>query len=167
MFELKKLSKSGIDAALEKAERYRLLQEPWEAESICRDILEVDPDSQAALVVLLLALTDQFRMKAGAECLARARELLPRLRGDYERAYYTGVVCEREAKKLLVRDSPGSGPVVYEWLRQAMEWFEKAEKLRPPGNDSCLLRWNTCARIIMQHESLRPEPPDATETFLE
>ncbi|MFQ5678270.1 MAG: hypothetical protein ACE5HP_02300 [Gemmatimonadota bacterium] len=167
MFELKRLSKRGIEAALEKAERYRLLQEPWEAESICRDILEVDPDNEPALIVLLLALTDQFRLKAGAECLAKARELLPRLPGEYERAYYSGVVCEREAKALLVRDHLGSGPVVYDWLRQAMEWYEKAEELRPPGNDSCLLRWNTCARIIMRHRSLRPERPDAPEMFLE
>ena len=38
-----------MPAALEKALRYRLLNEPVEAESICRDVLEVDPDNQAAL----------------------------------------------------------------------------------------------------------------------
>jgi len=45
---------------LTKAERYRLLNEPEEAESICRDILDVDPTHEAALVNFLLALTDQF-----------------------------------------------------------------------------------------------------------
>jgi hypothetical protein len=58
MFELKRLSDEAIPAALEKALRYRLLNEPAEAESICHDVLRIDPENQQALVVLLLALTD-------------------------------------------------------------------------------------------------------------
>jgi len=50
MAELKRLHKDAIPAALEKAERYRLLNEPGEAESICLDILAVDPDNQRALI---------------------------------------------------------------------------------------------------------------------
>ena len=57
MSELKKLSKEAIPAALEKAERYRLLNEPGEAESICLDILAIDPENQRAIIMLLLALT--------------------------------------------------------------------------------------------------------------
>ena len=43
MFELKPLSQKPLPAALAKAERYRLLNEPSEAESICQDILAVEP----------------------------------------------------------------------------------------------------------------------------
>src|SRR5438445_2904609 len=96
MFELKPLTIEALPAALEKAQRYRLLNEPLEAESICLDVLGVDPDHQQALITLLLALTDQFHDDPGA--LTKARELLPRLEGDYERAYYAGLICERRAK---------------------------------------------------------------------
>src|SRR5207248_11695595 len=58
MSELKSLSKEAIPAALEKAERYRLLNEPGEAESICLDILKADPENQQAIITLLLALTE-------------------------------------------------------------------------------------------------------------
>lgn len=159
MFELKRLSNEGVIAALSKAERYRLLNEPWEAESICRDVLEVDPENQRALVMLLLALTDQFESEPGAD-VAAARAVLPRLAGEYEQAYYPGIICERWAKRLLGRDAPGTGPLVYDWLRDAMECYERAEALRKPGDDDALLRWNTCARLIMKHERLRPAPAE-------
>lgn len=159
MFELKRLSNEGVIAALSKAERYRLLNEPWEAESICRDVLEVDPENQRALVTLVLAVTDQFALEPGTN-VAAARALLPRLAGEYERAYYAGIICERWAKRLLDHDAPGTGPLVYDWLRDAMECYERAEALRKPGDDDALLRWNTCARLIMKHERLRPAPAE-------
>ena len=169
MFELKPLSKEAVPAALEKAERYRLLNEPWEAGSICRDILEADPENQEARIVLLLSLTDQFRTGGGtsAQATERAREVVEGLRGEYERAYYSGIICERRAKVILARSSIGSGAVTYDWLRRAMEWYEKAEALQAPGNDDAVLRWNTCARIIMQDESLRPEEGRPVPAFLE
>jgi hypothetical protein len=169
MFELKPLSKEALTSALEKAERYRLLNEPWEAGSICRDILEADPENQEARIVLLLSLTDQFRTDGGANAksMARAREVVEGLSGKYERAYYSGIICERKAKVILARSGPGSGAVTYDWLRRAMEWYEKAEALQPPGNDDAVLRWNTCARIIMQDESLRPEEGRPVAAFLE
>src|ERR1700675_4795637 len=89
MFELKPLSKEGIPAALEKAIRYRLLNEPSEAESICQDVLRIDPDNQQALVTLLLAITDRFG-RGYAVGITEATEVLPRLRDPYERAYYAG-----------------------------------------------------------------------------
>ena len=46
--ELKAISKAGIPEAIAKAELYRYLNEPEEAESICRDILSVDPEHQLA-----------------------------------------------------------------------------------------------------------------------
>ena len=41
--ELKRISQAALPAALAKAERYRLLNEPEQAESICRDVLAVEP----------------------------------------------------------------------------------------------------------------------------
>jgi hypothetical protein len=158
-FRLKPLSKQGIATALGKIERYRLLNEPWEAESICLDVLEVEPDNQQALVLLLLSLTDQLGMMSTA-ALPRARELLPRLDSDYARAYYAGIICERQGKSMLETGAPGTGSAVYDWLRQAMDRYDEAEALRPEGNEDAIIRWNTCARIIMRHEHVRPPEPD-------
>jgi len=162
-FELKSLSQEAIPAALEKAMRYRLLNEPAEAESISQDVLRIDPDNQQALVVLLLAVTDRFS-KSYAVGITQAQEILPRLRDPYERAYYAGIISERRAKAQLHRGAPGCGFEAYGWLREAMDWYEKAETLRPPGNDDALLRWNACARIIMQN---RLQPRDEQKNELQ
>src|SRR5208282_2442268 len=130
MLELKRLSEDAIPAALEKALRYRLLNEPAEAEGICHDVLHIDPENQQALVVLLLALTDRFG-KGYAVGVTQAQEVLSHLRDEYERAYYTGIICERRAKAQLSQGHPGSGHDAYELFREAMTWFEKAEALRP------------------------------------
>jgi len=150
MFELKPLSKDGIPAALEKAVRYRLLNEPGEAESICQDVLQTDPDNQQALVILLLSLTDRFG-KCYAVGITQAQEILPRLHDPYEKAYYAGIICERRVKAQLYRGGPGAAMDAYECLCEAMSWYEKAEELRPPANDDALLRWNACARMIMSN----------------
>src|SRR5215470_9285322 len=134
VFELKRLSAEAIPAALEKAMRYRLLNEPGEAESISHDVLRTDPENQQALVILLLALTDRFS-KGYAVGVTQAQEILPRLRDPYERSYYAGIICERRAKAQLHRGGPGCGFEAYEFLREAMAWYEKAEALRPSGND--------------------------------
>lgn len=165
MFKLKPLSKKGIASALEKAERYRLLNEPREAESICLDILEVDPENQKALIMLLLALTDQFGKELPLTA-RRANELLPRLNNEYERHYYAGIIYERQAKAILAQSTPGSKHHAYEWFRDAMECFEKAEAIRPPDNDDAILRWNTCARIIIQN-NLVARKEEHIEQFLE
>jgi hypothetical protein len=165
MFQLKSLSEQGIAAALDKAERYRLLNEPREAESICLDILEVDPENQKALVILILSITDQFGRRDRDE-VRYARELLPRLHDEYERMYYAGIIFERQAKTILKRGTPGGGSQAYDWLRNAMDLFEKAEAIRPPGNDDALLRWNTCVRTIRRYK-LTPRQEDYVEPFLE
>jgi tetratricopeptide (TPR) repeat protein len=165
MSELKPLSKEAIPAALEKAERYRLLNEPAEAESICLDILKADPENQAALITLLLAVSDRFGKGYGVSD-TQTKELLARVKGDYERAYYAGILSERRAKAKLVQGTPGSAFYAYEALREAMSWFEKAESNRPPGNDDALLRWNTCARIIAKNR-LVPREEDTIEPPLE
>jgi hypothetical protein len=167
MFELKLLSKEAVGRALEKAERYRLLNEPAEAESICEDVLRVSPGNQEAMVTLLLALTEQFDLDRRAEAAPRAREVAARLEDAYARAYYSGIVCERRAKAQFKQGGPGSGTVAYEAFRQAMAWYEKAEVVRPPGNDDALLRWNTCARILERSPSLVPAAQETFEQPLE
>jgi hypothetical protein len=166
MPELKKLSKEAIPAALEKANRYRLLNEPGEAESICLDILKADPENQEAIITLLLALTDRFTRGYGVSD-TQAKELLSRIRGEYERAYYTGILAERRAKAKLSQNTPDCRFQAYDLFHDAMQWFEKAEAIRPPGNDDALLRWNTCARIIEQNKLVRREEEERTEFPLE
>ena len=150
MFDLKRLSPEAIERSLEKAIRYRLLNEPEEAESICLDILQVDAGNQPALVTLLLSITDQFNEDAG-DAVKRAREVLPRLKDDYKRAYYSGIIAERKAKALLHLGGMGVDDVAHDWFRDAMRWYEKAEAIRPSGNDEAILRWNTCARLLERH----------------
>ena len=154
-YELKRISSAGIPAALEKAERYRIINDPSSAESICLDVLQVDPGNQEALITLLLAITDQLT-EAPAEGTRRAQELLPRLTDEYKRMYYAGIICERCAKAHLRRGAMGAGEVAYHWFREAMDWYEKAETRRPAGNDEPILRWNTCARILARDRHIRP-----------
>jgi len=159
MFELKKLSVDAISAALEKANRYRLLNEPGAAESIYLDVLAVDPENQEALTNIVLAMSDRFG-KDYAIGDSRVAEYLTRIKDDYARTYYTGIMYERRGKATLAKNGVGS----FELLRQAMDCFETAESMRPSGNDDAILRWNGCARII-KHNNL--EPRDMPHDFLE
>lgn len=147
-FKLKTISREGIAEALVKAERYRLLNEPMQSESICKDILEVDPDNQQAIITMLLAITDQFGKHANAH-ESQARELVSRLTNEYDRHYYSGIISERKGFSILSQGMIGNTFSAYEWLSDAMADFEKAEAIRPAGNDDAILRWNTCARQIM------------------
>jgi len=149
--QLKPITKEGIPAALEKAERYRLLNDSSAAESICLDVLDVDPRNQEALVSLLLSITDQF-LEELADNVRRARDVLPRLTDEYERIYYTGIIIERRARAQLHRGALGAADVASEGFREAMRWYERAEGMRPSGNDEAILRWNTCARLLGRHE---------------
>ena len=166
MFELKRLSTEALPAALEKADRYRLLGDALEAECICRDILEVDPDNRAARITLILALSEQLQRRVG-EKYDQAHQLIQGLADEYSRAYYEGLLSERRAKVVLDRDDAGSGPAAYAWFRQAMAHFEQAIELRPAGNDDPILRWNTCARILNRHTDLKPEPETRISDMLE
>jgi hypothetical protein len=144
---LKTITRDAIPAALQKAERYRLLNDPHAAESICLDVLAIDPANESATVMLLLAITDQFGEELGPT-VRRAREVLPRLQSEYERHYYEGIIHERAAQAKLRQGGAGSGPIVFQWLQQAMRCYQQAEALRPAGNDDAILRWNTCQRVI-------------------
>jgi hypothetical protein len=166
MSELKPLSKEAIPAALEKAVRYRLLNEPGEAESICLDVLKADPENQEAIITLLLAVTDRFNKGYGVSD-TQAKQLLAQIKGEYDRAYYTGIVAERRAKTKLAQNTPDFRFQAYDLLREAMTWFEKAEATRSPGHDDALLRWNTCARLIAQNKLVPREEEEHIEFPLE
>ncbi len=150
MSDLKSISPEAVPGALEKAERYRLLNEPELAESVCEDVLAIEPDNREALIMLLLALTDQFRHGC-ADCFPRAQELVGRLRDEYDRLYYAGIVRERRGLAQLSRGGPGSHRTAGVWLREAMGYYERAEAVRPHGNDDAILRWNTCVRVRARH----------------
>ncbi len=156
---LKRISTAGVPAALAKAERYRLLNEPDQAESICRDILAVDDNHHAARITLLLAMTDQFSATSTG-AVKNAEDVLARVTDAYLHAYYDGIIHERWAVALLAGGDPGRQ--AYVWLDGAMQRFAKAETLAETGNDDAILRWNSCARRIARE---RLAPPDDSHVF--
>ena len=162
-FDLKSISVQSIPEALKKVERYRLLNEPTLAESICLDILAIVPDHQQALIWLLLARTDQFPSQVPANV---AQEILAQIKGDYEQAYYAGIIWERVGHARMRREVNGGCASAYHALREAMAHYERAIDFAPPGNDDAILRWNTCARVIMQNPDVSPLPDeDPTESW--
>jgi len=164
MHQLKLISKESIPVALEKAERYRLLNEPQLAQSICLDVLEADPQNAKAIINLILAITDGFA--SSSSDVNQAQQLLPRLQNDYEKNYYAGIIKERQGMAILNRKTSGGHFAAYDWLNEAMACYEKAEALRPNGNDDALLRWNTCVRLIKSHH-LKPRDEEYVEPPLE
>jgi hypothetical protein len=159
MFNLKPLSRDAVPAALEKANRYRLLNEPGAAESIYLDILAVEPDNQEALKNIVLAMSDRFG-KDYAVGDTHVNEYVAKIKDEYERAYYTGIIYERRAKATLAK----GGFQAYELFSTAMDWFEMAEAIRPSGTDDAILRWNGCARIINRNK-LEPHVMSAGDTL--
>ena len=159
--ELKRLSPDAIPRSLERVERYRLLKQPEVAQSICQDILAVDPENQAAITGLVLALTDQFDRHQGP-AIQEVLELIPGLKDEYDRVYYSGLIHERQARARLGREYPGAKFDAHELLVQAMEWYDRADKLASTGNEDARLHWNTCVRVI-DSNNLRPRPTDDTE----
>ncbi len=156
MFKLKPLHKSGIPRALKKVEQYRLLNEPLEAESICRDILAVEPDNESAIVEFILTLTDRFQEGVSAN---EANAMVSKLSDPFGKKYYKALVLERQGKAALKRGYPGCNYDAFEWLEEAMHIYEEADALSDADNDDAILRWNTCARII-QERNLGPRPKD-------
>jgi hypothetical protein len=161
-FTLKSLHPDAIPKALEKAERYRLLNEPEQTQSICEDVLAIDPENQEVLQTLILTLTDRFNDPRPASP-DEARQLLPRLKSEYQREYYAGIIAEREGIAWLRSDKPRSGEAAYVCFRDAMKHYEAAERTRPPANDDALLRWNSCARMIMKHGDVAPVDESARD----
>ena len=148
--QLKPISKASIPAAISKVEVYRYLNEPGEAESICRDILAVDPDNQAALRLLGLAITDQFIGEI-SDRYAEAERVFRGLTSEYERVYHLGILQERKGKAQLRAGRPPH--TVLPIFEVAMKLFEEAEKISPADNDDAILRWNRCVRLLQSRIS--------------
>ena len=153
-FALKRISTDAVDRAVDRAEHYRLLNDPEQAESICLDILAVDGGNEPARIALILSLTDQFRRGGGSHGVRRAKEHVGKLSGKYERAYYAGLVAERQGRAHLLRGGMERA-FAYEGLHEAMQHYEQADMLKPAGVDDAILRWNACVRTI-ERESLQP-----------
>jgi hypothetical protein len=162
-FELKSISAGNISDALVKVERYRLLNEPVLAESICLDVLAVMPDHQQALISLLLARTDQFDSDPQPR---GAQEVLAQIQGEYEQAYYAGILWERLGNARIRHGDRRAGTSAYHALRDAMGYYEKAINHAPVGNDDAILRWNTCARLIMKNPQIHPSSEDDEQAWL-
>jgi tetratricopeptide (TPR) repeat protein len=143
--ELKTISKTGFSEAFQKIELYRYLNEPEEAESICRDILAVEPDNQLAIRLLGLSITDQF-LGISADRYGEVESSFRSLRDSYERLYYTGLLYERRAKAQLRAGHPPHS--LLPLFEEAMRYFGEAEQIRPAGNDDAILRWNRCVRLL-------------------
>src|SRR4026209_684466 len=105
--------------------------------------------------MLELALTD-LQSGVAASGIARAKEYLARITDEYQRSYYTGIIAERRGQALLTNGGMGSGAMAYDSFREAMDWYAKAEAIRPAGNDDAILRWNTCARVLSGNSHLAP-----------
>lgn len=162
-FELRTISAAAVPESIAKAEHYRLLNESEQAESICRDVLEIEPANQQALVVLVLALTDQFGQPSSTGRFEEARDRAAELESEYQRSYYGGIAWERRARANL--HSAMSQGFAYDAFRNAMDRYEQALALRLPDDDNAILRWNACVRAI-QRNNLEP-PPDEGELPLE
>jgi hypothetical protein len=167
MVKLKLLKPDAIPAAIVKARQYRLLNEPNEAESICLDILEIDPDHQDALITLLLSLTDKFTENGLFPSFEQAQAIVGRLNDSHCKSYFGGIIFERRGKYHLQQAGPGSGSVAYDWLHKAMEAFGEALVSCDPENQDTILRWNSCARIINSNPDIKPVDGDNAEMLLD
>ena len=164
MFELKPLSREAIPHALEKAKHYRLLNQPWQTESICRDILKVLPGDHQATLNLILAITDQFPI---IDRSYEAKALCKQLPEEYERLYYVGLIAERLGKAALGRSGPRVKYIAYEHYRRAMDFYEKSEAISPASNQDAVLRWNACVRTITQFKLESSPEEDRVEPLLD
>ena len=166
MVEIKTITRKAVPAALELAQKYRFLNEPHEAESICLDILEVDPDNQEALITMLLALTDNFDNELNPS-FSKAQALIARLSSGYCKDYYSGIIFERRAKSHLDKGGPGSGQIAFDCFSKALEHFGSAINGCDPTNQDAILRWNSCARIVNTHPDVKPGDESGGEMLLD
>jgi len=147
------IHKNSIDTVLDKARQYRSLLEPDLAISICLDIFLVDPENQEALVVYILALTDQYSHNNSKIQPKEITDTIARFESEFHRVYYTGIFLERKARALL--KNPMSHSFAYEGLMEAVVKYEIAEKIAPEYCSDPILRYNSCLRTI-EKEGLQP-----------
>jgi len=156
---MRKLEEKNLSAAVSLAMHYRDLNQPEEAESICRDVLDVAPDNEAALRTLGLALTDRF-LEDYLTLFDEACATFARLGSPYERVYYAGIAWERYGKAQLRAGRAHNALHAYE---EAIERFEEAERLGPRDEPAAILHYNHCVRALGAPElvhaaSIPPRP---------
>ena len=144
---------SAVKKALKKAKQYRSLLEPEIAESICLDILHVDPENQDVIVVYILTLLDQISRSDNKTQIKTIERAIEKLTSQYQRYYYTGLLNERRARHLLTQAMSHS--FAYDYFYEALQYYQKAIERCPEKNDEAILRWNSCIRTI-EKEKLKP-----------
>jgi hypothetical protein len=149
-WELKPLGARNLSAAVTLAKHYRDLNQPEEAESICRDILAVAPADEAALRTLGLALTDQFP-SAWLTHFDEACAVFAKLASEYERLYYTAIAWERYAKAQLVAGRAHNAIHAFE---EAIQRFEAADAIGSPDDPAPILHYNRCVRALTTNAEL-------------
>ena len=164
-FDLKPLDKGAIPNSIDRAKQYRALNQPWHAESICRDVLAVDPENQQNLIILFLAITDQFGSEKRTKKISDAEVLLDQLKDGFQKDYAKGIMYERLASAALNMGGVRSGYIAYYHLLDALNWYDKSAK-SPEKSQESVLRWNTCVRMIKQFD-LKPAPDDDAQGMLE
>lgn len=158
-WQLKKLADKNLDAAVTLAKHYRDLNQPEEAESICRDVLDVSPENVDAWRTLGLALTDQFP-SSWMTLFDDACAAFKKLPTEYEKVYYVGVAWERYAKAQLAAGRAHNAIHAFE---EAMQRFEEAAKLSAKDDPAPILHYNHCVRSI----TTNPELARASQTHHE
>jgi len=151
--KLHDIHQDAIELALEKARQYRSLIEPEIAESICLDILNIDPENQEVLIVYILSLLDQILRSENKIELKTIERIIDRLTSSYQRFYYSGLLHERMARAMVIQ--PMSRSFAYDYFFQALRCYKEAQAISPEGNDEAILRWNSCIRTI-EKEKLTP-----------
>ncbi len=167
MPNLKTIAVESVPSALEKAQQYRRINEPNEAESICLDILAVVPDHQEAMKTLLLALTDKFTDYGLNPSFEQAEKIVAKLDTSHLKAYYSGIIYERRGKYHLKKGGPGANSLAYGWLAKAMESFNQAMMEGDPKNQEAVLRWNSCVRIINSNPNMQSDETNERELLLD
>jgi len=143
-WELKQLRARDLEAAVALAKHYRDLNQPEDAESICRDILDVSPGSDDAWRTLGLALTDQFPT-SWMRLFDDACAAFAKLSSHYERMYYTGIAWERYAKAQL---ELGNNKNAIHAFEQAIRLFDEADELGSSEDPGPILHYNRCIRAL-------------------
>jgi len=149
-YELKPLAAKNLSAAVELAKHYRDLNQPDEAESICRDVLAVAPDSEEAWRTLGLALTDRFPA-AWMTLFDEACKAFEKLKSEYERVYYAAIAWERYAKAQV---DAGRAHNAVHAFEEAMRRYEEAERIGPKDDPNPILHYNRCVRALTLHPEL-------------
>ena len=141
-YRVKRISTAGIAEAIAKAELYRSLSEPEEAESICRDILTIEPQHQLAL--RLLGLPDRSVHRSWVRSYREAEEIFQQLN---DRMNGTTTLGSRTSDARKRSSKPGNCLLTVQALRTG-SYLSQRLRNSPAENDDAILRWNRCVRLL-------------------